>query len=270
MTRSHPPALLHQVEATLRERCELPSGARVAVAVSGGPDSMALLDALERLRANLELHLAVLSIDHGLRPEAEREVALVEGFAREREVPFFSSRLNLEAGGNLQARARAARYEALQRLAGEWGGPEVFLATAHQLEDRAETVLLRLLRGTSPAGLAVLAPRDGQLLRPLVTTPRRAVLEHAERHQIPFVLDPSNRDPRFLRVRVREQLLPLFDELAPGAAERLAHLAEEARTLDEPLGLNREQREQLRRALRAPGGPVEIRLPRGLRLRREP
>lgn len=269
MTQSHPPALLHVVARTLAA-CDLPLGAHVVVATSGGPDSMALLHALSHLRESLRFGCSAVSVDHGLRPEAREEVALVREFCRRLEIECDVAHLELDSGGNLQARAREARYEALWRTARERFGDEVFLATAHQLEDRAETVLLRLLRGTTASGLGVLAPRDGQLLRPLIDVPRARVLEHLERHDVPFARDPSNEDARYLRVRVRKEVLPLLEELAPGVTARLAELAHEvALEGEKPLGLNREQREQLRSALERGSGPVDVRLPRGLRLRRE-
>ena len=231
---------------------------------------MALLHALAHLRASHDFTCSAVSVDHGLRPEVRGEIELVAEFCRARELEFDVVRLQLESGGNLQARAREARYEALWRVARARFGVEVFLATAHQLEDRAETVLLRLLRGTTAAGLGVLAPREDRLLRPLVEVPRARVLEHLERHQVPFARDPSNDDPRFMRVRVRKEVLPLLEEMAPGVTARLAELAREIALEEEkPLGLNREQREQLRSALERDTGSVDVRLPRGLRLRRE-
>jgi tRNA(Ile)-lysidine synthase len=146
---------------------------------------------------------------------------------------------------------------------------EAFVATAHHKLDRAETVLLRLLRGTSLEGLAVLPPRSNLIIRPLIRATRKDVEVHLERHQVPSRADPSNEDSRFLRVRVRHELLPLLMELGAGAVDHLVELADEAAQLPEPLGLNREQRRQIRRALRDPRIPVNLRLPGGLLFLRE-
>lgn len=270
MTRTHPPTLLTSLAACLQRECGKLDGEGVAAAVSGGPDSMALLHGLAAHREKFGYRLVALGIDHGLRPEAANELDGAARLAERLEVPFHRERLEVARGGNLQARARAARYEALRRLATERCGPGALLATAHHLEDRAETVLLRLLRGTSLAGLGVLAPRSGDLLRPLVRTPRARIFEHLERHQIEFARDPSNEDPRFSRVRVRKELVPLLEELSPSIAVHLASLADEALRLDEPLGLAREEREQLRRALTEPSLRVDLLLGHGLRLFREP
>jgi len=269
VTSSHPPTLLRLVERCLKDDCQLAPGARLVVAVSGGPDSMALLHALHLQSKNFGFELLAACVDHGLRPEAADEVRLVERCCGAWGVEFRALELGLVGGANLQERAREARYEALWALAREHFGSEVFLATAHQKDDRAETVLLRLLRGTSLAGLGVLAPRDGALLRPAIHADRHAVLAHLERHAVPFATDPSNRDPHYLRVRVRHELLPLLRELSPGIVEQLVDLSEEATRGDAALGLNREQRQQLRRALLEPGRAIDLPLPAGLRLRRE-
>jgi tRNA(Ile)-lysidine synthase len=186
---------------------------------------MALLHVLAALRSKLGHALVAHGVDHGLRPEAATELDLAERFALSLEVPFERTRVKVATGGNLQARARAARYEALRAAAARARcGP---LATAHHRDDRAETVLLRLLRGAGPRGLAVLPPKAGDLVRPLLRAPRATIDAHLARHAVPFALDPSNRDPRFLRVRVRGELLPLLRELSPGIDEHLCALADQ-------------------------------------------
>jgi tRNA(Ile)-lysidine synthase len=230
---------------------------------------MALCHILSSLREKLKLRLLILSVDHGLRPEARDEVGLVEAFCQKEDLEFRGLTLRLSGGSNLQERAREARYEILRRHAHEHFGEDSFLVTAHHKEDRAETVLLRLLRGTSLEGLNVLPPRSGLLLRPMVEAARSDVEAHLERHHLSFCSDPSNIDRRFLRVRVRTELIPLLQSMSPGAIEHLANLAEEAADLDAPLGLNREQRSQIRRALKDKAARVDLPLPGGLRLFRD-
>lgn len=224
MPRSHPPTLITLTQRTLREECGVARGMRLLVAVSGGPDSMALLDVLAHLRSRLGFELVGHGVDHGLRAEAGAELALAVDHARRLGVEFATTRVEVANGGNLQARARAARYEAL-RCAAERSGASL-IATAHHADDRAETVLIRLLRGAGPRGLAVLPPRDGDRIRPLLRARRADVLAHLARHAVPFASDPSNQDRRFLRVRVRHELLPLLVELSPGIVEHLNALAD--------------------------------------------
>jgi tRNA(Ile)-lysidine synthase len=270
MVRSHPPALLTIVERTLREECALPKGARVLVAVSGGGDSMALLDVLCRLAGRLGLVLHAHGVDHGLRPEAGAELDLAADLARAHGVPFTCSRVTVARRGNLQSRAREARFEAL------WSAAEAanaeWLATAHHADDRAETVLMRLLRGAGPGGLAVLSPRQGRMLRPLIRARKRDVVAHLERHRLPFASDPSNRDRRYLRVRVREELIPLLETLEPQVVRHLNALADQLGIGQGPLvldgagrrvALNRAQVTAIRHAQLHRRYSARIRLPGG-------
>jgi tRNA(Ile)-lysidine synthase len=222
---SHPPALLRRTARTLREETPLARGDGVVVAVSGGGDSIALLHVLARLRVELGIQLFAHGVDHGLRPEASAELDLAERLARELGVEFSRTSLALPEGGNLQARARAARYAALD-AAREARGAR-WVATAHHANDRAETVLLRILRGASPRGLAVLPAASAGRLRPFIRSPLSAILLHLERHELVFATDPSNRNPRFLRTRIRHELIPLLEDIAPGASAHLNHLADE-------------------------------------------
>jgi tRNA(Ile)-lysidine synthase len=277
VARSHPPTLLTLATRTLREECRLERGDRVLVAVSGGPDSMALLDVLARLAPKLGFELAAHGVDHGLRPEATRELDLAEEHALRLGVPFDRTLVRVEVGGNLQARARTARYRALEDA--ERARRATLLATAHHADDRAETVLLRLLRGSGPRGLAVLPPRAGSRIRPLIRARRSDILLHLERHRVPFATDPSNRDRRYQRVRVREELMPLLTELSPGITGHLNALAD-ALLSDESapdlgkgamsIPLGRAQRVLLRRAAALGQRKAAVRLAGGWEARIDP
>lgn len=269
--RSHPPTLLTLVERTVRDEALFDGARTVLVAVSGGPDSMALLSALARLAPKLRVSLVAHGIDHGLRAEAAAELDLAADLARSLAVPFATTRLAVPSGANLMARARTARLEALRNAARSAGAS--LLATGHHADDRAETVLMRLLRGTGPAGLAALPPRAGDLVRPMIRARRADVLAHLARHRIRFAEDPTNRDPRFLRSRVRHEALPLLAELSPRIVEHLCALADAAsegpwpppavpaRLGDRPL--SRAHRDLLARALRRRLGGVRVPLPGG-------
>jgi tRNA(Ile)-lysidine synthase TilS/MesJ len=137
----------------------------------------------------------------------------------------------LTPGGNLQARAREARYAALRAAAAAAGAP--LIATAHHADDRAETVLLRLLRGSGARGLAVLPPRNGDLVRPFTKARRKDIEAHLARHGVAFARDPSNDDPRYGRARVRNEVLPLLETLSPGVVAHLNALADELAALRE-------------------------------------
>jgi tRNA(Ile)-lysidine synthase len=278
MRSSHPPTLLKIAARTIADERLFAPEARVLVAVSGGPDSMALLHVLSILAPKLRLDVRACGIDHGLRPGAADEVILAERFASTLGVPFVSIKIDLALGPNLMARARDARYAALRGILDDWNGEDVAvasrstragagpaaatIATGHHADDRAETVLIRLLRGSGPAGLGVLTPRAPMLTRPLVRARRSDIMAHVERHQVPYAEDPSNQDERFLRTRVRREVLPLLTELSPRIVEHLCALADSAAALGpaadgdvpaflEGVALGRAQRTSLARALHA-------------------
>ncbi len=210
------------------------------VAVSGGADSTALLLALDELlkSGRLELCLTVAHLDHGLRGERGAEDA--------RWVAELAGRLGYETviarasvgerarlrRDNLEQAARRARYEFLSEAAREAEARAVL--AAHTLDDQAETVLLRLLRGSGAEGLGGIRPErrleeasDVSLLRPLVSWARRAETEeYCREHGVEFRSDAMNEDERFARVRVRRRLLPLLETFNPRAAEALARAAE--------------------------------------------
>jgi len=269
--------LLKLAERTLREECGLARGDRILVAVSGGPDSMALLHVLSRLGPRLGLELFAHGVDHGLRPEAAAELDLAAARAQALGIRFDRTRVHVETGGNLQARARRVRFEALERAAGAAGG--ALIATAHHADDRAETVMIRLLGGSGPRGLAVLPPRSGSLIRPIIRARRADILAHLARHRIDHALDPSNQDRRFLRVRVRLELMPMLEALSPRIVAHLTALADQIGDdgpplvrdeAGEPLLMSRAHVEQLRRAQRLGLIGARVRLPGGRELRIDP
>lgn len=227
--RSHPPSLLRLAERLIRDERLVARGEIVLCACSGGPDSTALLHVLARLRDRLGFTLVGHGVDHGLRPEAGAELGRAERAAGALGVPFATTRLRVEPGGNLQARAREARRGALRAAARLAGAHAV--ATGHTADDRAETFLMRLLRGSGPRGLAVMPPSaplddDLRVVRPLLTARRADVEAHLARHHLDVGRDPSNEDARFLRVRVRRELLPQMEDLSPAIVAHLCALAD--------------------------------------------
>jgi tRNA(Ile)-lysidine synthase len=225
MARSHPPTLLRLAERTLREDCGLRRDERLLVALSGGGDSSALVHVLSILGPKLGFSIVAHGVDHGLRSEGSAELDAAEAFCASLSVPFARTRVEVGAGSNLQARARDARRSALEAAADDASASRI--ATAHHADDRAETVMMRLLNGAPPRGLAVLPPTDGRLVRPLVRARKTDIALHLARHRIPHAEDPSNQNRRFLRVRIRLELMPLLEELSPGVVGHLTALADE-------------------------------------------
>jgi tRNA(Ile)-lysidine synthase len=209
-----------------------PEGGKLGLAVSGGPDSLAMLLLAE---AAISGGFEVATVEHGLRPEAADECAMVARLCTERGIPCEVLPVTV-ASGNLQAEARAARYAALTSWAARRGLSA--LATAHHADDQAETLLMRLNRGSGVAGLAGVRERgrvpaaDLPLVRPLLAF-RRAELEQVVRAAgVAAVNDPSNANDRFERVRMRQGLAEakFLDPAAIAAAAD--HLSEADEALD--------------------------------------
>ncbi len=213
----------------------LRGGDVVLAALSGGADSVALLDVLRVLAPALDLRLHAAHVNHGLRPEAGADEAFVVDLCRRWAIPLQVERVEIErapaaAWEGLEAAARRARHAALRRAATAVGADRI--ATGHTADDQAETVVMRLLEGAGPRGLGGIAPMRGVYVRPLLEEPRVAIEAHLRAREIGWVEDGSNRDPRFLRNRVRADVLPfLAARLDPAIAARLADGAATARAL---------------------------------------
>jgi len=213
------------VLGTVRERRLFGAEARVLVALSGGADSVALLAALAALRGAGELAaLSACHVDHRLRPGSEADGVACEALCAALEVPLARVPVTVPGGENVQQAARRARYRALRAAATGAGASRI--ATGHTRGDQAETVLLRLLRGAGARGLSGIPPRRGALVRPLVDRTRAEIVAYLGRRGLGWREDPTNATPRYARNRVRAELLPLLEALAPGVEERLARTAD--------------------------------------------
>ncbi len=206
------------------------TGARDAtllLAVSGGPDSMAMLDLVRRCWAG---PVAAATVDHGLRPESAGEADMVASFCVGFEVPHAILRPSAPITGSLQSAARAARYDLLHSHADLCHA--ACIVTAHHADDQLETMLMRLARGSGVGGLAGVRARNGRIIRPLLGFRKAELVAYCEQQGIAFVSDPSNANPDFDRVRMRSALAQ-FDAVDPLMAVRSAEaLAEAAAALD--------------------------------------
>jgi tRNA(Ile)-lysidine synthase len=186
----------------------LAGGETVLVAVSGGADSVALLHLLLSLAPELSLKLHVLHVDHGLRPDSDRDAEFVRRLAARLGVPADVARVTVPREGSVEAAARAERYAALDAHARRVGAQRV--AVGHTADDQAETVLMRMLAGAGVRGLAGIPAVRGRIIRPLIEVRRADLVELLEAAGLGWVEDPSNRETRFLRNRIRHELLPLL------------------------------------------------------------
>jgi tRNA(Ile)-lysidine synthase len=200
----------------------------ILLAVSGGPDSIALMWLAARWRKALASgpDLLAVTVDHGLRPEAAREAREVKRLARHLGVPHRTVRWSGEKpGSGLPAAARAARYRLLAAVARRSGASHVL--TAHTRDDQAETLLMRLLRGSGIGGLAAMAresEREGVVIaRPFLDVSKSQLIATLEKAKIGYVDDPTNRDTQFTRPRIRSLIETLSAE--GGHPRNLARLA---------------------------------------------
>ncbi len=221
----------------------LSRGDRVVAAVSGGPDSVALLQVLCAWRESLRLVLTVAHVDHGLRgKESGDDAAFVERAARTLGLPCVCKPLHLlrllpeRKGESVQAVARERRYACLWEVARECGAAKV--AVGHTQDDQMETVLLRMLRGAGLAGASGMpARRPPGVIRPLLHVSRSELLRYLEEKGCDFRVDSSNASPRYTRNRLRHELVPLLKTFNPGVARlwsrQAAVVREEQQYLDD-------------------------------------
>ena len=205
-----------QVIAAIRRNQLWEPGQHVAIAVSGGADSQAL--AL-LLLATAPLHggvLSIVTVDHGLDPASGRWIEVVAGLADHLGLPLQTHRVQVD--GRSEDAARRARYAVFEKLSCDR------IALGHHRDDQAETVLLNLLRGTQGRGLRGMAPRRGRYVRPLLGIGRAALRSWGELHGVQPIVDPANADPDFLRVRLRSEVLPLLEQIRPGATTALVEV----------------------------------------------
>jgi tRNA(Ile)-lysidine synthase len=191
------------------------------VACSGGADSLALADAA--IAAAGPTNVVALSIDHGLSPGSAAVSAGVAAWARAQGAAAVVRRVDVVRRGSLEAAARTARYAALDAIADELGLACVLLG--HTARDQAETVLLRLLRGTGPAGLAAIPVQRDRFVRPFLAIERAAIDAYAHARALPIWHDPMNDDRRVARVRIREEILPALRRENPRLDAALVRLA---------------------------------------------
>lgn len=229
---------LHKVKATISRYEMFKPGELVVVALSGGPDSVCLLHILHSLKEQLGISLVAAHYDHGLRPsEDASETRFVTSLAGSMAVPFETEKarsLLRRRTASVEEAARNARYHFLERVMKKHGAQKV--ALAHQLNDQAETVLMRLLRGSGSSGLGGIPPcRDRVIVRPLIEISRKEIEAYIKARNLSYVVDSSNLQTSFLRNRIRLELLPLLEQYQPRLVERLAETADILRMEDEYL-----------------------------------
>lgn len=212
--------MLNKILAFNREYSLISPGDCVICAVSGGADSMALLWSMYMLREKLGILLECAHFNHQLRgEESDRDAEFVRRFCVDYQIPFHYGTIKVEAGEKgLEASAREARYHFLRQLPG-------IVATAHTADDNAETVLMHLLRGTGLKGLGGISPKNGNVIRPMLSVTRDEVIAFLEEYSISYMEDSSNSTDDFFRNRLRHNVVPLLKAENPQFAPNVSKMA---------------------------------------------
>ena len=221
--------ILKKVKDTISQYRMISPGDLIVVAVSGGPDSICLLDVLNKIGKEMGLELIVAHFNHGLRPEEDEiETQFVKEFAEHLNLPFVAKKADSELkkeGSSLEELARKARYKFLESVRTMRKADKI--AVGHTMNDQAETVIIRLLRGSGPSGLAGIPPvRDRVIIRPLLNIKGEEVEEYLNEQNLTYKIDSSNLKPTYLRNRIRLEILPLLVQLQPNLIEQLALTAD--------------------------------------------
>lgn len=222
--------VLDTVASTIREYNMIEPGHTVICAVSGGPDSMCLLDSLYLLSEGLGFSLFVAHLHHHMRGEqADKDAQLVVDFARSRGIPVevghaevFKLAETLQIG--VEEAGRIARYDFFFELMEKTGAHRI--ALGHNMNDQAETVIMRLLRGAGTRGLAGIPPVNGPVIRPIIQVPRDLIEQYCRKRNLPVITDVYNYDLKYTRNLVRYKILPELAEIVnPSLVETLAETA---------------------------------------------
>ena len=232
---SMPDTIEHKIETRIRRHGMIKAGDRVIAAVSGGADSVVLLHVLHGLRARLDMELGAAHLDHGLRGgEGREDAAFVMDYAASLDLPCVAERTDVAAycrenGCSVEQGAREVRYGFLKRVQLDQDADAV--ATGHTADDQAETVLMRLLRGSGSSGLSAIRPvRDGWIIRPLLDVTAGEIDAYVRKHGLSYRTDRTNEDRDVLRNRIRHHLVPLLQrEYNPHIVQGLARLADVTR-----------------------------------------
>ena len=220
----------------------IPAGGKIVVGVSGGADSVGLLVVLSNLSEILNISLIAVYVDHGLRPdETEKERSYIDSLTAVLQVQFEGMKVNADEHAHamklsLEHAARDLRYQALRKVAGDYDASVI--TTAHTADDQAEEVIIRLLRGSGRKGISGMRTKYSDIARPFLETEKQDIIAYLGEKGIRFLEDSSNADLRFLRNRVRHELIPFleqrFDTGIKQALRKTAEsLAEDEKLLEE-------------------------------------
>lgn len=223
--------IIKTVRQTIAQFHMLEAGDKVIVGVSGGPDSVCLLDILRRLATEASFQLHVVHVNHGLRQEAQEEERYVEELCRQWSIPSTVFHEDIRAyadaeGCSVEEAGRNYRYQCFEQVRKEQKGNRI--AVAHHQNDRAETMLFHMVRGTGMKGLAGIPAVRGSVIRPLFQINRQEIMEYLTAKQIRYYTDSSNASNEYSRNRIRNQVMPILDAMNGQAVTHMAAASDAA------------------------------------------
>lgn len=217
---------MRRFQNVLAKQRLVPRGAKIIVAVSGGPDSTALLALLVRLREKHHFTLRAAHVNYRLRGrDSERDEAFVRKLCNSWGIPLSVLHPKEQPVANIEERLRIIRYRFFERLRKQYAFD--LIVTAHTMNDTAETLLLNLIRGAGEKGLSPFQRPFPGVVRPFISVIKSEILDFLHEEHIPFRTDRSNASPRFTRNRIRHELLPLLETFNPSIIETLAKTAKD-------------------------------------------
>lgn len=226
--------MLHKVLQTIQDFQMFPSGTHVVVGFSGGADSTALLFLLWSVQQQLGITVSAVHLNHCLRgEESERDEEFVRSFCESLEIPLHCARIDVrqkaeECKKSVEEFAREQRYRIFEQQAEQFGSRGK-IATAHNMNDNAETVLFYLARGAGLNGMSGIPPVRGRIVRPLIRCSREEIEDFCSQHHLTYVTDSTNLEDTYTRNRIRHHLLPLMQQINAAALQNISKLSDNAR-----------------------------------------
>lgn len=245
---------------TIKKYNLLAGGETVVVGVSGGVDSMTLLHLLNRFIKQSTGKVVLAHLHHGLRGnEADRDEAFLKNVAKKMNISIFSKRMDIKKMAtakklNIHDAARKVRYDFFEDVLREVEGDRI--AVGHNADDQAETIMMRIIRGTGIKGLSAIPPERGAIIRPLIDLTREQITSYAVEHGIEYVEDSSNRDTKYMRNSLRHELMPILKKYNPAVCRELNFLSSLARDVD--CFISREAAEALDSISHANGSGTDV------------
>ena len=210
--------IFEKIEHFITQKSLIEPGSTIIVGLSGGPDSVFLLHLLHALSQKLNLKVIAAHLDHEWRAESAQDIEFCHEICHELDIPLVYTSISelgapLRFKGSKEEIGRKARRAFFEELAQEENADAI--ALAHHADDQQETFFIRLIRGSSLAGLTAMRPKEGLYIRPLLEIKKEEIVQYLQEHNIPYIEDPSNQLPTFLRNRIRKQVLPELRKADP-------------------------------------------------------